>query len=183
MVNIVKLSDGVKYMVDVGFGSDGPTRPLPLEAGIIWKGISQQEMRLLYENIPPNSDPGQRLWIYQYRYSSTEEWVSAYCFTELEFLPGDYDVMNFWTSHSPKSWFLRKIVVVKMIMEEGELIGKLILSNGELKRRIGREKEILKVCKTEDDRFEVLQHWFGIELGEVERQGIAGLITELHGDM
>lgn len=183
MVNIVKLSDGVKYMVDVGFGSDGPTRPLPLEVGSIWKGGSPHEMRLVHENIPPNSDPGQRLWIYQYRYSSTEEWVSAYCFTELEYLLKDYEVMNFWTSHSPESWFLQKIVVVKRIMEEGELTGILTLFNGELKRRIGKNTEILRVCKTEDDRLKVLQHWFGIELGAVERRGITGLISELNGDM
>lgn len=180
MVNIVTLSDGIKYMIDVGFGANGPTQPLPLETGRIWKGISPQEMRLVYENIPTNSDPGQKLWIYQYRDLPAEEWVSAYCFTELEFLLKDFEVMNFWTSHNPDSWFLKTVVVVRMIMKDDELIGIVILSNGEVKFRCGGETKVVVKCKTEDDRLRALHSWFGIELGEVERRGIRGLVSELN---
>lgn len=179
MVNIVTLSDGKKYMVDVGFGANGPTRPLPLEAGRIWEGISPQEIRLVYENIPTNTDPGQRLWIYQYRDSSKDEWIPAYCFTELEFLPRDYNVMNFWTSHNPESFFLKQVVIVKMIMEEEKLVGTLILFSDTVKRKVGGKTETLEICKSEDDRVKAVQRWFGIELGDDERRGIRGLKSEL----
>ena len=39
MVNIVTLADGSKYVLDVGFGADGATRPLPLVEGKVSQGI------------------------------------------------------------------------------------------------------------------------------------------------
>ena len=89
MINIVALPDGQNCMLDVGFGSDGPTRPLPLAHGVVSQGILPQELRLVRESIAQNTDPDQLLWIYQRRYSRQEKWVSIDCFTELEFLPRD----------------------------------------------------------------------------------------------
>ena len=180
MVNIVTLADGQKYIVDVGFGSDGPTRPLPLIHGEAVQGILLQELRLMKENIAENTDPDQKLWIYQRRYSPQDEWTSMYCFTEVEFLPQDYEVMNFWISQSRKSWFTYRVVMVKMIMENETLIGTLSLNGGEIKRRIAGSTERW-ICKTEDERVEALKTWFKIELTEDERKGIKGLVTELAG--
>lgn len=178
MINIVTLPGGEKFMLDVGFGNDGPTRPLPLSHGVVSQGILSQELRLVRENIAQNTDPNQMLWIYQRRYSSEDEWTSVYCFTELEFLPQDYEVMNFWTSQSRKSWFTCKIIVVKMIMENETLIGTLILDGEVVKRRIRGSTERW-ICQTEDERVKALKTWFKIELAEDERKGIRGLVTEL----
>lgn len=103
MVNIVTSADAQKYIVDVGFGSDGATRQLPLIHEEVMQRILPQHMRLIKENIAENTDLDQMLWIYQRRYSPPDEWTSMYCFTEVEFLPQDYEVMNFWTSKSRKS--------------------------------------------------------------------------------
>lgn len=182
MVNIVTLSDGVKYMVDVGFGADCPIHPLPLEAGRVFPGIGPQEIRLVRENIHVNSDPDQRLWIYQHRKSATHEWVSDYCFTEVEFLFEDYEMMNFWTSKHPESFFVQRILVVRMIMVANKLIAVLTMLDGELKERREGKTETIATCETEDERLKVFQHFFGIELEEVEKQGIRGLASELnHG--
>ena len=181
MVNLITLSNGKKYMVDVGFGG-GPTRPIPLTAGIVRPGLGQQQLRVVYENIAPNTDPGQRLWIYQSRKSETDEWMDTYCFTELEFLPGDYEVMSFFTSHSPKSWFTYEIVVVKFEMEHEELVGIVTLIGERAKRSRVGDIETLKSCKSEWERLSVLKTWFGIELEENEVRGIKGLVTELKGD-
>ena len=180
MINIVTLPDGQKYMLDVGFGSDGPTRPLPLVHEQVSQGILPQELRLVKENIAQNTDPDQKLWIYQRRYSPQDEWTSMYCFTEMEFLPQDYEMMSFWTSKSRKSWFTYRISVVKMIMKEETVIGTLSLNGGEVKRRIRGSTERW-ICKTEDERIEALKTWFKIELTEDERNGIRGLVTELVG--
>ena len=182
MVNIVTLADGKKYMVDVGFGSNGPTQPLPLDSEPSQlKNIAPADVRLVYDNIPENTNRSQKLWIYQHRNDAQSPWLPMYCFTELEFLPQDYETINFQTSQSRTSWFTYKIVVVKKILEEGEVVGTLMLVGGDLKRRIKGRTEDLKVCKIEEDRVQALEEWFGIKLGVDERAGIRGMVTELRG--
>ena len=59
-------------MVDIGFGSGGPTQSLPLQAGKVFPRIPPQKMRLVRDNISEDMDAEQRLWIYQHRKSETE---------------------------------------------------------------------------------------------------------------
>lgn len=180
MVNIVTLDDGKKYMLDVGFGGTGPIRPLLLDAEhSTTQGIEPAEIRLVKRNIPQNSDPHQRLWVYEHRNDPQSEWLAMYCFTELEFLPQDYEMMNFWTSQSRKTWFTYRIVVVQMGMEEGKVVGTLMLVGGDLKRRVRGETEHLKTCTNEAQRVEALSEWFGIEFSDHEKAGIKGMVTEL----
>lgn len=179
MVNIVTLADGSKYVLDVGFGADGPTRPLPLLEGIVSQGIVPQELRLVRENIPANTDPSQRLWIYQTRHTLTDSWSPKYCFSEVEFLPQDYALMNFYTSQCKFCWFTYRIAVVKMIREGDGIVGTMILNADVVKRRIRGETEELKRCKTEEERANALEQWFGIYLTAEERRGIGGMVTDL----
>jgi arylamine N-acetyltransferase len=65
VVNIVTLEsrgECRRYMVDMGFGDDGPTKPLLLRDGVMTRNLGTQEVLLKYENIDSNADPGQRLW-------------------------------------------------------------------------------------------------------------------------
>lgn len=179
MVNIVTLADGGKYMLDVGFGADGPTRPLPLLEGIVCQGIAFQELRLVRENIPANTDPSQRLWIYQTRHTSSDSWSPKYCFSEVEFLPQDYAMMNFYTSQCNSCWFTYKIVVVKMIREGDVIVGTIVLNGDVVKRRIRGETEELKRCGTEGERAKALERWFGIAVTAEENRGIKGMVTDL----
>ena len=182
MVNIVILADGKKYMVDVGFGANGPTQPLPLDSEQSQlKNIAPADMRFVYDNIPENTNSSQKLWIYQHRNDTQSSWSPMYCFTELEFLPQDYETINFQTSQSRTSWFTYKIVVVTRILEEGEVVGTLILVGGDLKKRIKGITEDLMAFKIEEDRVQALEEWFGIKLGDDERAGIRGMVTELRG--
>ncbi len=179
MVNIVTLAEGSKYMLDVGFGADGPTRPLPLLERTRFPGIAPQELRLVKENIPANTDPSQRLWVYQTRHTPSDSWSPKYCFSEVEFLPQDYAMMNFYTSQCKFCWFTYKIAVVKMIREGDKIIGTVILNGDVVKRRIRGETEELKHCVTERQRVEALERWFGIALTAEERRGIKGMVTDL----
>ena len=181
MVNIVTLADGHKYVLDVGFGGDGPTRPLPLIDGHISQGIWTQELRLIKSNIEPNTDPTQRLWIYQVRSTAKDEWHTVYAFTELEFLPQDYEVMSFFTSQSTKTWFTRAIVAVKMLMEEQgeEVIGKILLNGDIVKRTLRGQTEELGRCRNEGERVQALEKWLGVVLRVEERRGIKGLVSDL----
>lgn len=70
VVNIVTLAIGGEvdqYVVDVGFGGDGPTKPLPLTDGCVARNLGTQEATLRLENVDSNADPGQRLWVYKTR--------------------------------------------------------------------------------------------------------------------
>ena len=164
----------------MGFGSQNPTCPLLLEDGQEEDGIAAAKLRLVYENIPANEDPNQRLWIYQRRESPVEEWKAMYCFQELEFLPRDFEMMNFWTSQSINSIFLKSIMVAKFIMEQDRgLIGVVTLLNGQVSWRIGSGKDVLKVCEKEAERITALEEFFGITFSAAERRGITGVLTEL----
>ncbi|KAL8798808.1 MAG: hypothetical protein Q9182_006380 [Xanthomendoza sp. 2 TL-2023] len=181
MVNIVTL-EGTKYMLDVGFGGNGPTSPLPLQDGLVHDCIPPSEMRLTDSNIESiHTDREQRLWSFQVRQSKEADWQTQYCFTETEFLPQDYEIMNFWTSTSRKSIFTQSILLAKMVMEEGEVMGNLTMFNAEAKRKVRGEVVESWTCKTEKERVEVLREWFGIRLTEEEERGIGGLVTELKG--
>lgn len=191
MVNIVTLGgDGgrKKYMLDVGFGGPGPVQPMLLDADAedaaaaahVWQ-IAPAEARLVRENIPENTDRGQKLWQYQHRIDAQSEWQAIYCFTELEFLPEDYEVMNFWASQSRKSWFTHCVVAVKMVREGEEVVGTLILQDGEVKRRVSGKTEHLRTCKTEEERVRALEDIFELRLTDEERRGIGGMVTELKG--
>ena len=185
MVNLVTIASGQKYMLDVGFGADCATRPLPLsnslETGDVFHGIGAQQLRLIYSSIAPTTSPDQNLWVFQRRYSPSDEWRTAYCFTELEFLPKDYEIMNYYTSTCRTTFFTYAIVVVKLVMEGEEIVGEMILTGSEVKRRIRGETEHLMSCKSERERVEALERWFGLRLTGEERRVIRGTVTELKG--
>lgn len=67
----------------------------------------------------------------------------------------------------------------------GKVVGTTNLVGGGCRRRIGREgiwaSERLADVGTEVERWEVLEGIFGIVLGDEERRGIRGLVTELKG--
>lgn len=182
MVNIITIA-GHKYMVDVGFGGNGPTAPLLLKHNVVQERIIPGQMRLIQSKIAEHTDPSQRLWIYQIRHAVDKDWEPTYCFTETEFLPQDYELMNFWTSQNRRSLFTYSILMAKMIMsEEGRLIGTVTLSDGrEAKKRIGSEVVETRVCRSEQERLRLLKEWFNIRLAEEEERGITGTVTQLKG--
>ncbi|KAL8973801.1 MAG: hypothetical protein Q9197_001955 [Variospora fuerteventurae] len=180
MTNIITISDK-KYMVDVGFGNNGPTAPILLEENTIHENLGLTQMRLVRSKIEEQTDGDQRLWVYQIRHSPNGEWEPTYCFTETEFLPQDYEMMNFWTSQSRRSFFTYSILMAKMIMEDGRLIGTVTMKDGEAKKRVGNEAVDTKTCKSEKERLEVFKEWFGIWLTQEEERGIRGTVAELKG--
>jgi arylamine N-acetyltransferase len=103
-----------------------------------------------------------------------------YVFTELEFLPSDYTLMNYFTSTSKHTFFTRTIVLEKKILDDaGELAGQLIMSDKGLKWRIHGEKKEQIEFESEKDRLDALEQHLGIHFGEVERVGIQGLPSEI----
>lgn len=179
MIVIVKL-DGQKYYVDVGFGPNGPTVPMPLDrSGTIQPNIAPASARLQWKNIEQNTDPDQRLWVYEHRVDERGDFDMTYCFAELEFLPGDYHVMNLSTSTSPAIFFTQEVVMEKKLLgDDGELAGSIIVGRN-IKWRVHGKKERVIEFESEDDRVRAIEEHFGIKLGRVERESILGLVSQV----
>jgi arylamine N-acetyltransferase len=180
MANLITIGD-TKYHVDVAFGSDGPVVPMPLDrSGTIQPHISPAAARLQWRNIPGNNDPNQRLWVYEHRRDEDSEWDIKYCYTELEFQPGDYSIMNYYTSTSHKIFFTRDIIIDKKLLDkDAEYAGSLILNNNTIKRRIHGVKEWEMKFETETERLDAIEEHFGIKFGKAEQDGISGLASQL----
>lgn len=179
-------------MVDVGFGGDGATQPLPMiHDPIITRNLGSQHVRLIYGPIPQFSDQDHNVWIYQYRNSDTAEWNSFYSFPEIEFLPHDYEIMNYYCSTHVEVGSLnfqtQNVLVIKFlrgVLEDGEgevgIVGKIMLVDGVLKRNDGGKTSVVKICKTEVERIEVLND-LGISLSQEDVAAISGRNVELLG--
>jgi len=179
IVNIVTLADGLKYMVDVAFGGDGAIKPIPLVHGHVIQNLGTQQIRLIYDNIPEQTDKSKKLWVYQYRNDPKLAWNSFYAFPDIEFLHADFEVMSYFTSSSPHSPQTHNVLVVKFLRKDSEIYGKRMLFNGDVKQNMGGKTALVKTCKTEGERVEVLKTMFGIILTEKERTGIVGTVTEI----
>lgn len=190
-VNIVYIG-GNKYAVDVGFGSTGPTFPIPLVEGYTWVNTGSTEqvgtsMKLTRgyaaNNTSRNSE--QELWVYHIKYTRADDdshpWIPCYCFTETEFFPADFNVMSYYVSTSRSSIFVQMIMVTKFLMsDDGEsLIGDITLANGSIKeRRFGESKKLMDF-ESDEDRVEALEKYLGIKLSKSEIDGIRGFPSEV----
>lgn len=179
MCNLVSIGPE-KYMLDVGFGPNGPTHPMRLNRdGEVTNHAKPADVRLVWANIDANVDPAQRLWVYQHRVNEDAEWVDMYCFTELEFLTADYSVMNHYTSTSKNTWFTRKVICAKHVFgkeEDGEaeeIVGAVILQD-DLKWRIKGESVGKQHFEDDKQRVKALKDVFGIELTPSDQAAIAG---------
>lgn len=105
-----------------------------------------------------------------------------YCFTDTEFLPQDIAVMTFKTTGDVRGSFFNHVLFCgRNLLVKGEVVGRLDLMGGRLKRRLGGVETVVEVVESEVERWEVLEREFGIVLGDQERSGITGLVTKLRG--
>jgi arylamine N-acetyltransferase len=172
---------GRKYMVDVGFGTSGAVQPVLLEHGQIVQNVPTSQGRLVHRPIAENTDSSQSLWIFEVQNSPESPWTPQYCFTQVEFLPQDFMVMNLSTSQSRTSWFPQRFVLTKVILDRGHerAIGNLTLFHDELKQRLNGRSDMLVTCRTEQQRVMVLEEYFGVKLRADEIRGIQGLPSEI----
>lgn len=187
-------ASGQRYVLDAGFGGDGPTRPMPLVEGLVHhNSVGTQEVRFSRgwlgggsRFVPPDEE--RRLWVYEYRNGSGRAWNAFYAFdADFEFLEGDFGVMSHYTSTAETSFQTRATLVVRFLRGVGEdggvrVVGKVMLVGGVVKRNLGGKTEVVKVCATEAERVEALREWFGIVLTEEEAGSIKGRVSELKGE-
>jgi len=180
MLNLVGF-DGGWYVADVGMGAMGPNLPYPLQDGFETTSIAPRLIRVQRRAIAEScGDHSNEMWCYDVCYIPSDEgegerkWTPVYCFTETEFLPQDYEIMSWFTSTNPMSFFTRYVTSTKMLMDDaGErIVGSVTLFEGGVKQSIGLDRKILRECATEEERIAALKEIFDIELTEEQRKGI-----------
>ena len=188
VVNVVTIA-GTRYLVDGGFGPQGPTAPLALKSGIACTQISPAQMRVVYDNIPNNLDRSQRVWIYQHRHNEQTQWTPMHCFTDLEFTPEDVEKMNYAPWLSRHTFFTHKVVASRFTTEKetndcdgpgtpdedaitGEIDGAVTLNHDVLKWRRHGENIVVVPFKTDDERVAAISQYFGITLADEDREAI-----------
>jgi len=181
MLNLVRL-DGEWYVVDVGMGAMGPNIPYPLQDGFETTRIAPRKIRIqcrpIAESYAKNRTSGSpKMWCYDFCYepagNADDKWVPVYCFTETEFLPQDYEVMSWFTSTHPSSFFTRYVTCTKMIQSGEKIVGNNTMFKGTVRETIGSNRRVLKECTTEEERVQSLAGIFDVTLLDEEITGIS----------
>jgi len=197
-----------------------PHTPTNTHIRLIHRALTEDEASTARKQ----DDSTQALWVYEMRKGNSSAvlsgggagtegsatskdqeqegvWEAQYAFSTLEFLPQDFEIMNLYTSTSPRIWFTQKIVCTRFLLEgengsclpnetgdekekqlvDGKIVGQMILNQDVVKRRIGDRSEVVEEVKTEEDRVQALRKWFGIRLTEGEKRGIRGMVSQLSG--
>ncbi|KAF6760664.1 arylamine N-acetyltransferase 1 [Ephemerocybe angulata] len=196
MVVFVQPDDesNLTYVVDVGFGSGGLVRPIPLVAGeeSMVLGIGPTEVhRLIRAPLPQsslttslssNGPSGQELWTLQ-SWTGTKAdvgthangpWKLIYSFSELEFFPFDATDGSFVVAKSTAGLFASQVLCVKVFEdEEGKLYRKTLYGN-EVKKHVNGEVEVIRTLHSELDRVRALREIFGLKIEDKAVEYIKG---------
>lgn len=182
MANVVTVG-GTRYLVDVGYGADGPSCPLPLQSGIIRAGLPGQQLKLEKKKLPQHTDPCQTVWVYSHR-REPGIWQEIYNFPDVEFFPADFEVLNHYGI--TKSLWSQVVVAQRFVLSEDvdlggskKLSGTLLLVRDQLKSQLGQKEELVRSIGTESERISTLEKDFGISLTQDECRAIKGFMSEL----
>ncbi|RMD44413.1 hypothetical protein DV735_g763, partial [Chaetothyriales sp. CBS 134920] len=185
----------LKYVVDVGIGAHGAIEPLRLEEGAKAKGLPGVTQRLVRRGIAPFTTRDQTMWVVQMYLAQEQQdgqqnqegddasWINMVCFDEHEWLPQDFEIINWRTSRDPRSMFTYRVLATKPVLSEDgdDVVALNLLVSDEVSRRTGPygKKEILRKCKTEAERVDALARWFEVRLTREEIVGIRGRVSEI----
>lgn len=159
--------------------------PLPLhkDSDQVYNSVPGAEIRLVHRAIASFTDSSQRMWVLETRNTSKPAWSPGYCFSDQEWLPEDFEIINYRTSQDRASWFTHRLVLVKTLVDEETRTrptGTVILGGNVIERRLGEgKKEVVVEAKTESDRIMGLRTWFGVVLVPEEERGIIGTAGEI----
>ena len=185
MIHIVTIGTQ-RYAVDVGMGPTGPSAPLALDesSAVPTVNVVPQMRRLrktLISEVTCKVEAQQALWVYEVQHDPAKDspWLPQYCFSELEFLAADFELFNFYTSQSPKSWFRHHALCSKQILEGDQIIGSIICFGPSIKRREHGKVTFELDLKSEDQRTEALEKYLDVKLTSSEKAAISGYPSQI----
>lgn len=152
---LVVAVEGEQWLADVGFGWQGPLEPVPLRDGARveqsgWTfGIAVE-------------DEG----IHVLRSLRPQGWADLYAFSPQTLYPGDFTVMNHYSSSHPQSRFIGQVVAQWPGEDERRALVRDTLSTVRADGVV--EERVVPV----DELIATLESRFGIELDDEERTGL-----------
>jgi len=112
--------EGAPWLVDVGFGGDGPLRPVPLSGAAIEEPGGRYRV----------ATEGERLRVLQHQ--TGEAWSDLYAFTLEPALPVDFEVANHFTSTHPRSIFVQTLTAQRSTARARHVLrGRLYTRSGD----------------------------------------------------
>lgn len=109
LINIVRLN-GEDYLVDVGFGGNTPSRPIPLTGQEVF-AVSA------YYRVRPNLGE-QNEWVLEKKEDT--DWIIHYKFSQKERVIGDFKSVCSFTQYSENSTF-NKTPVIMRVTDQGRI--------------------------------------------------------------
>ncbi|MFH8842125.1 arylamine N-acetyltransferase [Streptomyces sp. NPDC017868] len=150
--------EGEQWLADVGFGWQGPLEPVPLRDGM----RVEQDGWTFGIGI---EDDGTHVL----RSLRSTGWMDVYAFSPQEYQPGDFTVLNHYSSSHPQSRFLGQVVAQRPGADVRRSLLRetlsLVSADGSVEERI----------VTADGLTATLEAEFGIELDAEERAGLERL--------
>ncbi|WP_370531728.1 arylamine N-acetyltransferase family protein [Streptomyces venezuelae] len=149
---LVVTVDGEQWLADVGFGWQGPLEPVPL------RDSARVEQSGWTFGIATEDEGIQVL-----RFLRPQGWADLYAFSPQTIYPGDFAVMNHYSSSHPQSRFLGQVVAQRPGAQVRRALVRERLStlrtDGVIEERIVPAGELIETLEAE----------FGIALDEEER--------------
>ncbi|MFE7584509.1 arylamine N-acetyltransferase [Streptomyces gardneri] len=152
---LVVQVEGEQWLADAGFGWQGPLEPVPLRDGARveqggWTfGIGTE-------------DEG----IHVLRSLRPHGWTDLYAFSPQTLYPGDFTVMNHFSSSHPESRFLGQVVAQQPGAEVRRALVRQTLTT------MGTDGATEERVVTVDELAATLETDFGIEIDDEERAGL-----------
>ncbi|KAM0269817.1 hypothetical protein ACHAQH_009654 [Verticillium albo-atrum] len=178
MANILSINE-TKYLIDVGYGADGPVHALPLSSGTVHPGLPGQQLKLDFKSLPQHRDQSQKVWVYSQR-RGHDPWQEIYHFPETEVLAADFEVLNFY--NMSLSLWATTVVAQRFVQGgDGQIDKTLLLVRDVVSVGDGEHKEQQHFEKllSEDQRVDAFKRHFGIVLTDTERRAIMGRQSEI----
>ncbi|WP_055601687.1 arylamine N-acetyltransferase family protein [Streptomyces aureus] len=144
-----------QWLADVGFGWQGPLEPVPLG-----DGARVEQSGWTFGTVV--EDEG----IHVLRSLRPEGWTDLYAFSPQTLYPGDFTVMNHYSSSHPQSRFLGQVVAQRPGADERRALVRDTLTT------VRTDGVVEERAVPVDELIATLESRFGIELDDEERTGL-----------
>ena len=165
IINIVHLPNGQKFAIDVAFGGDGPTTPLPMldsKQPLTIQSLGRQQVRLVHDTTSKQRLQTPKVWIYQYHNGEDKERNAHYRFPEMEIFQKNFEVMDWWAC--TRTLQCRAVLAVKFLREgegrtgrcldededEVPIVGRIMLVNDMVKVNRGGRTQTIHTFHSEE---------------------------------
>ena len=177
MVLFIEMGDGSPetYLVDVGFGGQGPARAIPLRDGSTVKGAAVPETHRIIRTTHPKRTARRDQpveWALQVgKMEDEQSWRSLYLFSSAEFGLKDFAAFNFVVNKGHSGPFAAFVVVVAIILAENSRrddldgdLDRIILFGNSLKVKHAEEVCMQKEIDGDRERADILRNTFHLDV-------------------